>query len=102
RSPGQRNNGRDLPGGAVQKVCENVYTFTHFLNGDVPASRRRSQIRVRVVDGVRVTLFGEKTLPMCGVIGVDGVAGNDRIEMRLVPVGLRAQQPAEPLRLLLS
>lgn len=39
---------------------------------------------------------------MRGVLGVEGVAGDHRVEVRLTTVLLRAQQPSEPLGLFLS
>ena len=54
-----------------------------------------------VDDPVGVALLGEEALPVLGELGVDGVAGDDRVEVRGLALGLGAQQPAEPLRLLL-
>src|SRR5690625_2221624 len=39
---------------------------------------------------------------MRGVIGVEAIAGDDRVEHRAAAVGLGAQQPAQPLGLLLA
>src|SRR6478672_4630672 len=68
-------------------------------------SRRRSgsggQV-LRVDDPVRVPLLGEEPLPVLGELGVHGVAGDDRVEVRGLALGLRAEQPAQPLRLLLA
>ncbi len=57
---------------------------------------------VRVHDPVGVALFGEEALPVGGEVLVDGVAGDDGVEVRLVAVGLGAQDPAQPLGLLLA
>ena len=63
-------------------------------------SARAGQV-VGVDDRVRVALLGQEPLPVRGVLRVEGVARDDRVEVRLPPVGLGAQHPAEPLRLLL-
>src|SRR5882757_8123426 len=57
---------------------------------------------VGVDDGVRVALFGEKALAVGGVLGIEGVATDDGVEMRLPAVVLGPQHPAEPLCLLLT
>lgn len=57
---------------------------------------------VRVDDPVRVPLLGQEPLAVRREVLVDGVARDDRVEPRLVPVGLRPQDAPEPLRLLLA
>src|SRR2546429_4080419 len=47
------------------------------------------------------SLLGEEALAVRGVLLVDGVARDDRVEVGGATVGLRAQHPAEPLGLLL-
>src|SRR5919112_5155682 len=54
-----------------------------------------------VHDPVGVTLLGEEALPVGGELGVHGVAGDDGVEARRHPVVLGAEQPAQPLGLLL-
>ena len=49
-----------------------------------------------------VALFGEESLTVLREIGVDGVAGDDRVEVRRPAVLLRTQHAAESLRLLLT
>src|SRR3954470_17392209 len=46
---------------------------------------------VGVDDRVRVALLGEEPLPVSGVLGVEGVAADHRVEVRLTTVGLRPQ-----------
>ncbi len=55
-----------------------------------------------VDDPVGVPLLSQEPLPMGGEVLVDGVAGDDGVEVRLVAVGLRAQHAAEALGLLLA
>ncbi len=62
---------------------------------------RRQQL-VGVDDPVRVALLGQEALAVRREVLVDGVAGDDRVEARLVPVRLRPQHPAQPLGLLLA
>ena len=57
---------------------------------------------VGVDDPVGVALLGEEPLPVGGEVGVDGVAGDDRVEVRGAPVALGPQHPAEALGLLLA
>src|SRR4051812_4913157 len=88
-------------------VCSNL---TLSEGSDNPGSpnrggafrNRRAEQVVGVDDRVGVALFGEKPLAVGGVLGVQGVAGDHRVEVRLAAVGLRPQQPAQPLRLLLA
>src|SRR4051795_13197000 len=54
-----------------------------------------------VDDRVRVALLGEEALPVGGVLAVEGVAADHRVEVRLPAVGLGPQHPAEALGLLL-
>src|SRR3712207_5669024 len=54
-----------------------------------------------VDDRVRVALLGEEALPVGGVLGVEGVAADHGVEVRLPAVGLGAEHPAQPLGLLL-
>lgn len=56
---------------------------------------------VGVEDGVAVPLLGEEPLPVLGEVLVDGVAGDEGIEVGWEAALFRAQQPTEPLRLLL-
>ena len=65
------------------------------------SGRRRPQQVIGVDDPISVALLGKKALPVCGVLGVDGVAGDHRVEPGLAPVALRSQQSAQALRLLL-
>src|SRR3954463_11618140 len=62
----------------------------------------RAQDVVRVDDPVGVALLGEEPLPVGGEVGVDGVAGDDGVEVRGAPVTLGSQHPAEALGLLLT
>src|SRR4051794_241423 len=64
--------------------------------------RRWSRSVVGVADGVGVPLLGQEALAVGGEVGVDGVAADDRVEVRGLALGLRAEQSAEPLRLLLA
>ena len=66
------------------------------------SSCRSGEEVLRVDDRVGVALLGEEPLPVGGELRVDGVAGDDRVEVRGPAVGLRPQQPAEPLGLLLA
>src|SRR5664280_609252 len=66
-----------------------------------PRHRRTQQV-VGVHDPVRVPLLGQEALPVRGVVGVQGVPRDHRIEMRLTPVTLGPQQPSETLRFLLT
>src|ERR1700712_2787789 len=56
----------------------------------------------RIHDAIGVALLGEEALPVLGEVGVDGVAADDRVEAGGPLVGLGAQQPAQPLGLLLA
>src|SRR2546421_12347202 len=60
----------------------------------------RQQV-VSVDDAVRVPLLGEEALPVRREVLVDRVAGDHRVEARLMAVRLRTQHPPQPLRLLL-
>src|SRR3954447_21599543 len=55
-----------------------------------------------VHDPVGVALLGEEALTVLGELRVDGVAGDHRVEPGGLAGGLGAQQPAQPLRLLLA
>lgn len=64
-----------------------------------------SALHVQVVgidDPVRVTLFGQKPLPVLREIRVDGVARDDGVEVRGAPIVLGAKHTAESLGLLLA
>ena len=56
----------------------------------------------RVEDRVAVALLGEEALAVLREVLVDGVAGDERVEVRGQPALLRAQQAAEALGLLLA
>ena len=60
-----------------------------------------SQDVVRVDDRVGIALLGQEALPVRGIILVDGVPADHRVEVRAATIGFGAQHPAEPLRLLL-
>ena len=47
-------------------------------------------------------LLGQEALPVCGVVGVQVVAGDNRVEHRAATVVLGPQQPAEALSLFLA
>src|SRR5690348_6300236 len=82
-----------------------VESFGRSNNQTVPRSTRTGsggEDVVGVDDRVGVALLGEEALPVRRVFGVDRVAGHHRVEVGLAAVGLRAQYPAEPLRLLLT
>ena len=54
-----------------------------------------------VHDAVAVALLGQEALSVGGELGVHGVPGDHGVEAGGHSGGLRSQQPAEPLRLLL-
>src|SRR5260370_1073279 len=56
---------------------------------------------VGVDDAVGVALLGQEALAVGGVVLVEGVAGDDRVEAGTGPGGLGAEHPAQALRLLL-
>ena len=55
-----------------------------------------------VDDAVGVPLLGEEPLTVLGEVGIDGVAGDDGVEVGRTAVLLRPQDPAQPLGLLLT
>src|ERR1700710_1474982 len=62
--------------------------------------RRPEQI-VGVLDDVAIALFGEESLPVRGVLGVETVPGHPRVKPPPAAGALGAKEPAQPLRLLL-
>ena len=71
-------------------------------NGFRHGSDRRAEQVVGVGDVVAVTLLGQEALPVCGVVGVQVVAGDNLVEHRAATVVLGPQQPAEALSLFLA
>ena len=61
----------------------------------------RGQQVARVDDPVGVALLGEEALAVSGEVCVDGVAGDNTVEVRGAPVTLGPQDSAEPLGLFL-
>ena len=56
---------------------------------------------VSIHDPVAVALFGQEALAVLGEVRINGVAGDDRVEVRSATIGLRAQYSTEALSLLL-
>ena len=72
---------------------------------DARLEKLKSEVRIpgfrpgKVPTSLLKKRFGQAVL---GEVLVDGVAGDDRVEVRGASVGLGPQQPAEPLGLLLA
>ena len=75
---GADRRGRSLPpiGGAVRR------TLARERHPRVGSRRASGGQVLRVEDPVRVALLGQEPLPVLGELGVDGVAGDDRVEVR--------------------
>jgi hypothetical protein len=58
--------------------------------------------RLGVLNGIAVTLLGQEKLAVGGEFLIAGIAGHNRIKVRRAAILFGAQEPSEPLRLLLA